>query len=406
MLPGLSRLDLGQRRAAATGVDVSQLNAHKGVILDLINSERGPPGHVPNPVWLDNKREQQAAAMGRLMSDLFKDGKPPDSLALEAFHNLYGEVRNRGRGMLISTVMRTSGTAGRVVELLHRAHASPVRQHALELLAGVTGATDDWNDWLMVKALGSTPDLARYLIEMLLDFPGCTGRLWEPRTESNVEERVVHLLIQLIDPVENAPDFATQFCEINGVHTLLSRPCLNPIKNDGYFSNEQGIFTLLQTLAETGDANLSKMVQEGAVGHLFRIALEDGGSDDYYPRRRAFAIVSTMLAKGTKVPAVAEAVRPFMSELVAYFKRADRTLMDTGYAVDVMVAATAYESLLKIIAETDGCLATINAHFQDLDSRAQEDLGRVADPLLRDLLRVHLAERCHGAQDGAALRRR
>jgi len=403
MLPGLSRLDLQQRRAAATGVDVGVLNAHKGVILDLINSERGPPGHVPNSVWLANKREQQAAAIGRLMSDLFKDGEPPDSMALEAFHNLYGDVRNRGKGGAISTVMRTSGTLGRVVGLLHRAQASPVRQQALGLLASITGATEDWTDRPMVNKLCNTLHLARYLVELLLDFPGSSGSLWEPQDNFQVEQQVVQLLIQLIDPKgmtnpgsEQEPmlGFATQFCDAGGVTTLLSRPCFNPIRNDGYFSNEQGIFTALHGLAQMGDAILSKMIEAGTVGHLFRLALDDGGKDDYYPRRRALDIVNVMLTAGAGAPAVADAVRPHMSKLIAFFKRASRVSLDTVSAVGVMEAATSHESLLKIIVETDGCLQTINEHFQSIDTRAQADLGSLIHFLLvkQPALRAQFAD--------------
>jgi hypothetical protein len=93
MLPGLGQLSLERRNRVATGMAADGLALHAGVILDLLNSEQGPPNWMPNAAWLANKREQQALAYEAVTKDVFIRGRPSTPQVVEAFQTLYSDVR-------------------------------------------------------------------------------------------------------------------------------------------------------------------------------------------------------------------------------------------------------------------------------------------------------------------------
>jgi hypothetical protein len=414
MLPGLGQLSLERRNRVATGMAADGLALHAGVILDLLNSERGPPNWMPNAAWLANKREQQALAYEAVTKDVFIRGRPSTPQVVEAFQTLYSDVRARGQREAFSLALRKTGAVRYIVALMDRSEQGKMRQHALDLLCALTGASDDQNYTPMIWEASSAPSLDRYLVEMLHDYPD-TGGLFiiNPNGVHGVQEHGILLVKQLLDstyrysihanayeafraekdgnlpdvnefPHEPVRSFAARFVAADGIQTLLALPCFHPVVADGFFCNEQDIFTVLKRLTQMGNASMTKMMEAGVIDHLFRIALRQEEKDDYYPRSRAFDIVQSMLSVSTREPYVAAAVLPYMGELIAFFKRTRKQGMDMIHAVELMEKATAFEPLLDAIVNTDGCLQTAIEHFKNIDTRCREELALLFSSLLRE----------------------
>ena len=418
----MTRLSLRPREdEVVTGVNVDMVRSHRGVILDLVNSEQGPPNSTPNPVWLANKRDQQALAYEALIKDVFVRGKPSSPDVVGEFQNLYADVGGRGHGKAFSLAVRKTGAVRRIVALLDRSEQGKMRQNALELLCALTGSSEDQNDIPMIWEVSNAPSLDRYLIECLQDYPDNSGLFINPAEVHGIQDHAIRLIKQMLDstyrysvcvkeyeafraekdgnlpdvnefPHEPVKSFAARFTAANGIQTLLALPCFHPVVADGFFCNEQDIFTVLKRLTQMGNASMPKMMEAGVIDHLFRIALRQEGKDDYYPRRRAFDIVQSMLSVSTREPYVAAAVLPYMGELIAFFKRTSNRGLDMIHTVDLMEKAVAFEPLLDAIVNTEGCLQTAIQHFMHIDTRAQEELALLLSSLLskRPLLGAQL----------------
>ena len=410
----MTRLSLRPREdKAVTGVNVDMVRSHRGVILDLVNSEQGPPNWTPKSEWLANKRNQQALAYEALIKDVFIRGKPSSPNVVEEFQTLYADVRGSGHSKAFSLAVRKTGAVRRIVALLDRSEQGKMRQNALELLCALTGSSDDQNDIPMIWEVSSAPSLDRYLIECLQDYPDTSGLFINPAEVHGVQDHAIRLIKQLLDSTYrysihanayeafraekdgNLPDvnesphkpvgsFAARFVAADGIQTLLALPCFHPVVADGFFCNEQDIFTVLERLTQMGNVSMPKMMEAGVIDHLFRIALRQEEKDDYYPRRRAFSIVQSMLSVSTREPYVAAAVLPYMGELIAFFKRTSKHGIDMIHTLNLMEKATAFEPLLDAIVNTGGCLQTAIEHFKNIDTRCHEELAMLFSSLLRE----------------------